>query len=82
MIVPWSQVSPETLQNLIEEYVTRDGTDYGEHEISLERRVEQMMAQLKRKEVVIWFDQVTETITLMSSQDASLAASQGSTNDD
>ena len=82
MIVPWSQVSPETLQNLIEEYVTRDGTDYGEHEISLERRVEQMMAQLKRKEVVIWFDQVTETITLMSSQDAILAASQGSTNDD
>ncbi|MDF1780285.1 MAG: YheU family protein [Alcanivoracaceae bacterium] len=82
MMVPWSQVPPESLQSLIEEYVTRDGTDYGEHEISLERRVEQMMAQLKRKEVVIWFDQVTETITLMSAQDATLAASQGSPDDD
>ena len=70
MIVPWQQIAPQTLRNLVEEFVTRDGTDYGEQEISLETRVGQVMQQLRRAEVVIWFDGVTETITLMTARDA------------
>jgi len=31
--VPYNQLSPEALQGVIEEFVTRDGTDYGEIEI-------------------------------------------------
>lgn len=70
MIVPWEQVPADSLRNLVEEFVTRDGTDYGEQEISLETRVGQVMQQLRRAEVVIWFDDVTETITLMTARDA------------
>lgn len=70
MIVPWEQVPADSLRNLVEEFVTRDGTDYGEQEISLETRVGQVMQQLRRAEVVIWFDGVTETITLMTARDA------------
>lgn len=70
MIVPWEQVPADSLRNLVEEFVTRDGTDYGEQEISLETRVGQVMQQLRRAEVVIWFDGVTETITLMMARDA------------
>lgn len=70
MIVPWEQVPSESLRNLVEEFVTRDGTDYGEQEISLETRVGRVMQQLRRAEVVIWFDGVTETITLMTARDA------------
>lgn len=70
MIVPWEQVPAESLRNLVEEFVTRDGTDYGEQEVSLETRVGQVMQQLRRAEVVIWFDGVTETITLMTARDA------------
>ncbi|MCB1836227.1 MAG: YheU family protein [Alcanivoracaceae bacterium] len=70
MIVPWEQVPAESLRNLVEEFVTRDGTDYGEQEVSLETRVGQVMQQLRRAEVVIWFDDVTETITLMTARDA------------
>ncbi len=70
MIVPWEQVPADSLRNLVEESVTRDGTDYGEQEISLETRVGQVMQQLRRAEVVIWFDGVTETITLMTARDA------------
>lgn len=70
MIVPWEQVPADSLRNLVEEFVTRDGTDYGEQEISLETRVGQVMQQLRRAEVVIWFDGVTESITLMTARDA------------
>ena len=30
IIVPWKDLPPDTLHNLIEEFVTRDGTDYGD----------------------------------------------------
>ncbi len=59
MIVPWQAVQPETLDNLIEEYVTRDGTDYGEQETSLSRRVEQIRAKLQSGEAVLLFSEST-----------------------
>ncbi|MDF2181390.1 YheU family protein [Neptuniibacter sp. CAU 1671] len=59
MIVPWQAVQPETLDNLIEEYVTRDGTDYGEQETSLSRRVEQIRTKLQSGEAVLLFSEST-----------------------
>ncbi len=44
-----------------EEFVTRDGTDYGEVEVSLDAKVAQVHSQLKSDEAVIVFDQKTET---------------------
>ena len=48
MIVPWQEIPPETLDNLIEEFVTRDGTDYGEQEIRTDTKVAQVREQLRR----------------------------------
>ena len=45
MMIPWQELSSETLDNLIESFVLREGTDYGEHERSLE----QMVAYFKRQ---------------------------------
>ena len=39
MIIPWQDLDPETLDNLIESFVLREGTDYGEHERSLADKV-------------------------------------------
>lgn len=64
MIIPWQEIPPESLQNLIEEFVSRDGTDYGVQETPLSTRVEQVHRQLKKGTVVIWYDDVTETISL------------------
>ncbi|TIE66479.1 YheU family protein, partial [Legionella pneumophila] len=36
MLIPWQELSPEALENLIESFVLREGTDYGEHERTLE----------------------------------------------
>lgn len=66
MIIPYSEIKPFTLQSLIEEFVTRDGTDYGEMEIPLTSRVAAVRQQLKRGEVVIWFNPDTESCTLLT----------------
>ena len=53
--IPYDQLSPEALQGVIEEFVTRDGTDYGEVEIPLETKVAQVMTQLRSGKAVIVF---------------------------
>jgi uncharacterized protein YheU (UPF0270 family) len=65
--VPYDQLSPEALKGVIEEFVTRDGTDYGEVEISLETKISQVLAQLKSGKGVIVFDQKSETCTILKS---------------
>jgi hypothetical protein len=66
MIIPHSALSPLTLQSLIEEFVTRDGTDYGETEVPLDSRVAQIRRQIEHDEVLIWFDPDTESCTLLA----------------
>lgn len=76
MIIPHDQLSPDTLQGLIEEFITRDGTDYGEYEVSLASKVEQVKRQLIRGEVVIVFDPASESVSLLTRQDATLFLNQ------
>jgi uncharacterized protein len=63
--VPPSALSREALRALVEEFVTRDGTDYGAVERSLEAKVADVLRQLDRDEVCIVFDPESETTTLV-----------------
>jgi hypothetical protein len=62
--VPQDALSPESLRALIEEFVTRDGTDYGAIERGLEAKVADVVRQLARGEVRIVFDPDSETTTI------------------
>ena len=62
--VPQDALSPEALRALIEEFVTRDGTDYGAVERGLDAKVADVMRQLERGEVRIVFDPDSETTTI------------------
>jgi uncharacterized protein YheU (UPF0270 family) len=63
MEIPLSQLAPATLRGLVEEYITREGTDYGV-EVEFERKVDQVLAQLRRGEATITFDPETETASV------------------
>ncbi len=41
--IPYVQLSPEALHGVIEEFVTRDGTDYGEFEVPLDTKISQVL---------------------------------------
>jgi len=66
MIIPYTELAPDTLRALIEEIVTRDGTDYGELELTVSEKVTQVMEQLKRKEIVIAYSELHETCSLIA----------------
>ncbi len=61
---------------LIEEFITRDGTDYGEQEIALEHKVKQIERQLAGGDVVIVFDPASESVSLLTRRDAEIFINQ------
>jgi len=65
VIIPWQQVSPETLENLIETFVLREGTDYGEQERSLLDKVADVRRQLESGEVVLVWSELHESVNIM-----------------
>ena len=66
MEIPHSKLSAEALRAIIEEFISREGSDYGLIEYTLEEKVEHVIRQLERGEVVITFDTVSETCNLLS----------------
>lgn len=63
MIIPYNQLSEEALQGVIEEFVSREGTDYG-HEVSFSRKCAQVLEQLKSGRVVIVYNAAEETVSI------------------
>ncbi|ELY4597523.1 YheU family protein [Cronobacter malonaticus] len=66
MIIPWQEIAPDTLERLIEAFVLREGTDYGEHERSLEQKVADVRRQLQSGEAVLVWSELHETVNIMS----------------
>lgn len=68
MIIPYTDIAEDTLNNLIEYYVLREGTDYGEHEVTMAEKVAAVKRQLKSGEIVIVYSELHESINLMPKQ--------------
>ncbi len=64
IVIPWERLSAAALRGVIEEFVTREGTDYGPGEVSLDDKVTQVQRQLERGEVVVLFDAKSEQVNL------------------
>ena len=50
--IPYDQLNTETIHGVIEEFVTLDGTGYGEIEVSLKTKISQVLGQLKSGKAV------------------------------
>ena len=70
MIIPANTLAPETLRAVIENVITREGTDYGELEFSMDEKVAQILLLIKRNEIVVVFDEDSESVALMNTQEA------------
>ena len=68
--VPYTELAAELLHAVVESYVLREGTDYGEREFSLEEKVAHVMGRLKRGEAQIVFDPETETVSIVGAPGA------------
>ncbi|AWM81342.1 hypothetical protein DKL61_13910 [Gammaproteobacteria bacterium ESL0073] len=68
MIIPHHLLNSAILQNLIEDFVSRDGTDNGD-ETPLSVRVERVKYALEKKQAFIVYDQESEACSLLLKQD-------------
>jgi hypothetical protein len=68
-IIPVKKLSAAALNGVIEEFVTRRGTDYGAVEASLETKVKQVKNRLKDGSAVLVFDDETETTNVFLADD-------------
>jgi uncharacterized protein YheU (UPF0270 family) len=67
VVVPYTELAADLLHAVVESFVLREGTDYGEKEFSLEDKVAHVIGQLRRGEARIVFDPETETVSIMRS---------------
>jgi hypothetical protein len=63
--VPYTRLAADVLRRVAEEFVTRDGTDYGATEKTLEEKVTRLERTLERGEAAIVYDAETGTINIV-----------------
>ncbi|MDC9720721.1 MAG: YheU family protein [Gammaproteobacteria bacterium] len=68
MIIPWQDINPDTLNRLLEEFASRDGTDYGAYETSLEDKVAQLKLQLEQKRILVVYSELHESVNIVPSE--------------
>jgi uncharacterized protein YheU (UPF0270 family) len=64
LLIPSHLLEPDTLTRLIEDFVTRDGTDNGD-DTALETRVQRVRRAIDKGEAVIVFDPLSQQCQLM-----------------
>ncbi|MBD3648549.1 MAG: YheU family protein [Pseudomonadales bacterium] len=67
--IPPEHLSEEALRGLVEAYIGREGTDYGSREVPMERKVAQVMAQLRDGRAVITWDIETSSASIVPAED-------------
>lgn len=68
MIIPWQSLEESTLNNILDSFILREGTDYGERELTLAEKRERLMAQLKADKVVIVWSELHESLDIKDKQ--------------
>ena len=64
MIIPWQSINEETLINVIESVILREGTDYGNHELSLSDKTNRLLQAIKAEKAVIYWSELHQTLDI------------------
>ena len=69
MIIPVDALEPDTLYSLAEAFVLREGTDYGEQEVELDVKVQQVLEKLKSGDAVLVYSELHEGVDIKRKED-------------
>ncbi|MGC7560759.1 YheU family protein [Pasteurella sp. PK-2025] len=69
MHIPWQELNQETLENIIESFILREGTDYGDEELSLEQKKQNLLTKIQEGSVVIVWSELHESIDIKDKTD-------------
>jgi len=63
--IPYQEINPEILRNMIEEFVSRDGSDWGDAGGSMEAKIEQVLRQFKVRKIKVVFDLTSQSANII-----------------
>ncbi|HCU90760.1 MAG TPA: hypothetical protein DGR97_12495 [Gammaproteobacteria bacterium] len=72
LTIPHSRLSPEALEGLVEAFVLREGTEYGQRPYTLGQKVRHVVSQLERGEAVIVCEPRTNSVDIVLHREISL----------
>lgn len=64
MIVPWQELQAQTLENILESFILREGTDYGAVELTLTQKKERLRRQLQAGNIVLVWSELHQSIDI------------------
>ncbi len=67
--VPVDQLPAPTLRAVVEDFCTRDGTDYAAVELDLEVKVDRLMRALHRGDAHLIFESTSETLKIVDTRE-------------
>ncbi|MBU2978336.1 YheU family protein [Alteromonas sp. C1M14] len=69
MIIPIDELDKDTLTNIAESFVLREGTDYGAIEASFEDKVTQVLQSLKSGDTVLVYSELHDSVNIQDKQE-------------
>lgn len=67
--IPFDELSSEALAGVIEEFVMREGTDYGHRDYTLDEKRSRVLRALESGDAVITFDPETGSCSIVQADD-------------
>jgi len=64
--IPVERINPDTLQKMIEEFVTREWSDPADSGYTLEEKVAQVLRQLRARTARVMYDVTSETWNIVA----------------
>ena len=64
MFIPWQELPEQTLINIVESVILREGTDYGSHERSFQQKRDELLAKIRAERAVIVWSELHESIDI------------------
>lgn len=65
MIISFTDLKMETLVALVESFILREGTDYGNDEVSLDHKTQQIIEQIQEEKILIVYSELHESCDLV-----------------
>lgn len=65
MIIPLEQLSKETLTAIIDDFILREGTEYGEIDVSQQDKIAQVRKQLEQGDAVLVYSELHESVNIL-----------------
>lgn len=69
MIIPLEQLPTETLLAIIEDFILREGTEYGAEDVSKQAKIAQVTKQLEQGSAVLVYSELHESVNILLSDE-------------